>query len=150
MRYNLSIIDEVKDRFVDWSNDLLEEKIEIDNIEIIKDEESGMEKCYIFKQKEGENKKLIPQACISDELGFSIYRSNGYEPPYNYYIEDNKYLVLNLEFPGNIKIDDCYASIDSKELIVQGTKEFEDENIKPIKLLENMENLIYIFLMEIK
>ena len=60
MRYNLSIIDEVKDRFVDWSNDLLEEKIEIDNIEIIKDEESGMEKCYIFKQKEGENKKLIP------------------------------------------------------------------------------------------
>jgi len=130
-RHHLSIIDEVKDRFVEWSNDLLENKIEKDDIEIIK--EGDLEKCYVYKPKEGENKKIIPKACISDELGFSIYRSNGYEPPYNYFIEENKCLILNLEIPGNVEIEECYASIDTKELIVNGTKKFENEDIKPLK-----------------
>ena len=133
LRRSLSIIDEVKDRFIDWSNDLLEEKIRKDNIEIVKDE-NNIEKCYIFTEKEGDKNKLVPKACISDELGFSIYRSNGYEPPYNFYIDEkeNK-LVLNIEVPGNIKIDDCYASIDTKEIIVLGNKGEEIENNKPIK-----------------
>ena len=129
LRIPLSIIEEVKNRFVDWSTDLLEEKIEQDNIEILKDEKNGFEKCYVFKTKEGENKTIIPKACISDELGFSIYRSNGYEPPYNYFTDD-KYLILKLEIPGKVDIDDCYANLDTNELIVIGNKTEDGENIK--------------------
>ena len=129
LRTPLSIIEEVKNRFVDWSTDLLEEKIEQDNIEILKDEKNGFEKSYVFKTKEGENKTIIPKACISDELGFSIYRSNGYEPPYNYFTDD-KYLILKLEIPGKVEIEDCYANLDTNELIVTGNKTEDGENIK--------------------
>lgn len=129
LRTPLSIIEEVKNRFVDWSTDLLEEKIEHDNIEILKDEKNGFEKSYVFKTKEGENKTIIPKACISDELGFSIYRSNGYEPPYNYFTDD-KYLILKLEIPGKVEIEDCYANLDTNELIVTGNKTEDGENIK--------------------
>jgi hypothetical protein len=129
LRIPLSIIEEVKNRFVDWSTDLLEEKIEQDNIEILKDEKNGFEKCYVFKTKEGENKSIIPKACISDELGFSIYRSNGYEPPYNYFTDD-KYLILKLEIPGKVEIEDCYANLDTNEIIVKGNKNEDGENIR--------------------
>jgi len=129
LRKPLSIIEEVKNRFVDWSSDLLEDKIENYNIEIIKDEKSEFEKSYVFKNKERENKTIIPKACISDELGFSIYRSNGYEPPYNYYTDD-KYLILKLEIPGKVEIEDCYANLDTNEIIVKGNKNEDGENIK--------------------
>ena len=129
LRKPLSIIEEVQNRFVDWSTDLLEEKIEQDNIEILKDEKNGFEKSYVFKTKEGENKKIVPKACISDELGFSIYRSNGYEPPYNYFT-DEKYLILKLEIPGKVEIENCYANLDTNELIVTGNKTEDGENIK--------------------
>ena len=129
LRKPLSIIEEVKNRFVDWSTDLLEEKIEPENIEILKDEKNGLEKCYIYKSKEGENKAIIPKACISDELGFSIYRSNGYEPPYNYFTDEN-YLIIKLEIPGKVEIEDCYGNIDTNEIIVIGNKDEEGENIK--------------------
>jgi HSP20 family molecular chaperone IbpA len=129
LRKPLSIIEEVKNRFVDWSSDILEDKIENDNIEILKDEQNEFEKSYVFKNKEGENKTIIPKACISDELGFSIYRSNGYEPPYNYFIDD-KYLILKLEIPGKVEIEDCYANLDTNEIIVKGNKNEDGENIR--------------------
>jgi len=129
LRKPLSIIEEVKNRFVDWSSDILEEKIEDYNIEILTDEKNEFEKSYIFKNKEGENKTLIPKACISDEFGFSIYRSNGYEPPYNYYIDD-KYLILKLEIPGKVEIEDCCANLDTNEILVKGNKNEDGENIK--------------------
>ena len=129
LRKPLSIIEEVKNRFVDWSSDILEDKIENDNIEILKDEQNEFEKSYVFKNKEGENKTIIPKACISDELGFSIYRSNGYEPPYNYFTDD-KYLILKLEIPGKVEIEDCYANLDTNEIIVKGNKNEDGENIR--------------------
>ena len=129
LRKPLSIIEEVKNRFVDWSTDLLEEKIEQDNIEILKDEKNGFEKSYVFKTKEGENKSIIPKACISDELGFSIYRSNGYEPPYNYFTDD-KHLILKLEIPGKVEIEECYANLDTNKIIIKGNKKEDGENIK--------------------
>ena len=133
-RKPLSIINEVKDKLILWSNDLLEEKITPQNIEIVKETDDGdLEIKYIFKPNEKDSKKLTPKACISDELGFNIYRSNGYEPPYNYYIEDDKILVVNMEIPGNVKIDDAYASLDSREIIVEGNKYDISDKIKSLK-----------------
>ena len=134
-RNPLSIIEEIKNKFVEWSNDLLEESIKENNIEIVKDE-NNKENKYIFKESEGknENNKLIPKACISDELGLSIYRSNGYEPPYYFYLENDEKLVVFLEIPGipeENKIDDIHADVEKKEIIVKGSKTIID-SIKPL------------------
>ena len=131
-RKPLSIIEEVKNRFIEWSNDLLEESINKNNIEIVKDE-NNKEIKYIFIESEdkNDNNKIIPKACISDELGLSIYRSNGYEPPYYFYIENEEKLVLVLEIPGENKIEEVYANTDTKEIIVKGNKSKKD-SIKPL------------------
>ena len=134
-RNPLSIIEEIKNKFVEWSNDLLEESIKENNIEIVKDE-NNKEIKYIFKESEekNENNKLIPKACISDELGLSIYRSNGYEPPYYFYLENDEKLVVFLEIPGipeDNKIEDIHADVETKEIIVKGSKSIID-SIKPL------------------
>ena len=134
-RKPLSIIEVVKDRFVEWSNDLLEEQIKPENIEIVKDDESQNEIKYIYKKldnKNNNNTNIVPKACLSDELGLNIYRSNGYEPCYYYYIENDEKLVIVLEIPGNKKIDEKYADSDSKEIIVKGSKSMPNESIKPL------------------
>jgi hypothetical protein len=76
-RKPLSIIEEVKNRFVDWSSDLLEDRIDSENIEIVIGDKEKEEKIR-FKpsEKNNESIKLVPKACISDELGLNIYRSN--------------------------------------------------------------------------
>ena len=128
-RKPLSIIEEVKERFVEWSNLLLEEKIEKENIEIVKDNDKEIK--YKFEDTNNGNKKIIPKACISDELGLSIYRSNGFDPPYNFYIENDEYLIVNFEAPGNVQISDAFANIVLKEIIIEGSK--IDEGIKAIE-----------------
>ena len=119
-RKPLSIIDEVKNRFAEWSSDLLEKKIKPENIDIVTG--NNKEEKIIFK-KTDENTEIIPKACISDELGMNIYRSNGFEPSYFYYIENNEYLVVVLEVPGDVKIDSKFADSELYEVVVIGTKE---------------------------
>ena len=132
-RKPLSIIDEVKNKFVEWSYDLLEDKIEPENIEIVSDQDKKEEKIIFKNNKENnENLKLVPKACISDELGLNIYRSNGYEPTYYYYIEKDEYLVVVLEVPGDVTIEDKYADTTLNEIIVIGTKSDNLSTIKPI------------------
>ena len=129
-RKDLHIIKEVKDRFIEWSSDLLEDKIEPDNIEII--EENQFPKKYVFKPTE-KKEKLVPKACFSDELGFIFYRTNEYEPSFNYYIEDDKFLAVKLEIPGNVEFEDAFASVDSKEIFISGKKICDDDSNKILK-----------------
>ena len=132
-RKPLSIIEEVKNRFVDWSSDLLEDRIDSENIEIVMGDKEKEEKIR-FKpsEKNNESIKLVPKACISDELGLNIYRSNGYEPTYYYYIENDEYLVVVLEAPGEVTIEDKYADTSMNEIIVIGNKEDYLSTKKPI------------------
>jgi hypothetical protein len=149
-RTPFSILDEIKNKFVEWSNDLLEEKIDSDRIRIVKDGEIEKRIIYDNFSKEGqannnENiKEIIPKACISDELGLSIYRSSGYEPSYSCYVENKTKLVIKLELSGSITIDDAYADLYANQIIIKGNKhdDFEkngskkDEN-EEIKILKN-------------
>ena len=129
-RKNLSIIKEVKNKFVDWSRDLLEEKIESKNIEIV--EENQIPKKYVFKPTE-KAKQLIPRAIFSDELGFLVFRNSEYEPPYSYYIEDDKFLIIKLEIPGNVEFGEVYGSLDTKEIFISGKKICDDDSNKLLK-----------------
>lgn len=130
LRRDLSIIKEVKDRFVEWSKDILEEKIESDNIEIIKEDQ--LPKKYVFKPTEKKT-KLIPKACFSDELGFLFYRNSGYEPSYSSYVEDDKFFSIILEIPGNVEFEEVYASLDTKEIFISGKKICDEESKKILK-----------------
>ena len=132
-RKPLSIIEEVKNRFVDWSSDLLEDRIDSENIEIVMGDKEKEEKIR-FKpsEKNNESIKLVPKACISNELGLNIYRSNGYEPTYYYYIENDEYLVVVLEAPGEVTIENKYADTSLNEIIVIGNKEDYLSTKKPI------------------
>ena len=141
-RTPLSILEEVKNKFVEWSKDLLEESVKADNIIIKKDENEGKEIKYIYdrsiKNENANNEKIVneikPKACISDELGLSIYRSSGYDPSYICYTEDKKgknNLVVKMELPGKIEINDSYANLDQNQIIITGNKINEmDENEK--------------------
>ena len=61
-RTPLSILEEIKNKFAEWSTDLLEEKIEPDSIIIQK--EGEVETQFIYNNENG--KEIIPKACISD------------------------------------------------------------------------------------
>ena len=150
-RTPLSILEEIKNKFAEWSYDLLEKKIEKENIIIEKEGEKETKFIYDNSQKDqnaNNNEKAIeikPKACISDELGLSIYRSSGYEPTYICYIDiKNNLLVVKIELAGDITIDDSYANLEQNQIIILGNKKNNlekdnknsnenDENIKVLK-----------------
>ena len=154
-RTPLSILEEIKNKFAEWSTDLLEKKIEKENIIIEKEGEKETKFIYENSQNSqnsqnaNNNEKAIeitPKACISDELGLSIYRSSGYEPTYICYIDDkNNVLVVKIELAGDITIDDSYANLDQNQIIIEGNKKNNleivnkqnNENDEKIKILKN-------------
>ena len=126
-RKALNILDEIKNKFAEWSIDLLEHKIEEKNVIIENDGQK--ETKYIYKENDYEEKKritLIPKACINDELGFVIYRSSEYEPFYTCYT-DKDFLVIKLETLGNVKINDVYAELNLNQIFIKGIKERDND-----------------------
>ena len=95
---SFDVIQTVKERFIDLSKEIFENqtfKIDdiINNEEIIKNR--------IFKLKTPQ--KINLKKCFIDELGFSMLKSNGFEPKYNYFKSDNK-IIVRVEVPGISKI----------------------------------------------
>ena len=127
------------------SGNLLEEKIKDENIIIKK--ENDIETKFIYEDNLAENNdknnekkdKIIPKACLSNELGLLFYRSNGYEPSYNCYIENN-ILVVKVEVPGNVTIDEVYASSKENAIVIEGCKN-EDNEEEIIKDENNRDKL---------
>ena len=153
-RKPVSILEEIKNKFAEWSKDFLEKKIDPKNI-IIKSDEK-VEKQFIYespinKDNENENDKkelkieeninqeIIPKRNITDEYGYTINNfTNTIEPPYTCYIEDNKNLVVKLELFGNGKIEDAYGDLYLNRIIIKGIKEFDNEELK---ILGNNNNI---------
>ena len=121
-RNSFYILDEIRNKFAEWSSDILEDPINVENL-IIQNEDN-VEKRIVYESINNENNipKIVPKACLSNEIGTSFYRSSGYEPPYYYYIEGKKYLVIVMELPGIIVIEDVYADINQNKIFVRGNK----------------------------
>ncbi len=145
VRHPLNILDEIKNKFVEWSFALLENPIKDENIIIETDGEKETKYIYqpyqeINKDNNDINKKtnneipLIPKACINDEMGFAIYRSSEYEPSYSAYI-NNDNLSIKLEVLGNVKIEEVYAELDLNQIVIKGNKE-KDSDIYMINKLK--------------
>ena len=122
-RNSFYILDEIRNKFAEWSSEILEDPINIENL-IIKSE-NNTEKRIIYEEINNEKNipKIVPKACLSDEIGTSFYRSSGYEPSYYYYNEGNKYLVIVFEFLQDlIEIEEVYADIDQNKIFIKGNK----------------------------
>ena len=147
-RNSFYILDEIRNKFAEWSSEILEDPINIENL-IIKSE-NNTEKRIIYEEINNEKNipKIVPKACLSDEIGTSFYRSSGYEPSYYYYNEGNKYLVIVFEFLQDlIEIEEVYADIDQNKIFIKGNKidaykekiiiNDSDKNSNEIKIKKN-------------
>ena len=119
------VIETIKKRFKDISNDVLEkntDKLEFNNSN------------KLIKLQKPKNIKL--KKCLIDELGFSNLKPNGYEPTYNYYKKDDK-IIIRVEIPGNNKIDSKIDYLGEYSVIIlKGIKKKDKEP----KLEDNIYN----------
>ena len=97
------VIKEIKSKISEYSRRYLEQKIDID--EFRSDEDDLNEKLIKLKKE----KELSLKECIIDEMGFQTFKMNGFEPQYNYFIneikkekEKDKILEIRVELPGNV------------------------------------------------
>ena len=120
------VIETIKDRFLKLSKDIIEKTDEKDSK--ISEEKSGKandnyntKNSHEDKNDEeipkvkfddsnpeliklNDEKEIILKKCLTDELGFSNLKANGFEPTYNLFKKDNK-VIVRVEAAGNCKID---------------------------------------------
>ena len=90
------VIETVKERFIEISNDIIEL---IDKNPFNKESFEETEEYIKLK----DNQEIILKKCLIDELGFSNLKVNGFEPTYNYYKKDDS-IEIKIECPGKCSI----------------------------------------------
>ena len=84
-------------------------------------------------------KPLSLKKCLTDELGFSLFKTGNFEPKYNYYKPDNNTLEIRLEVPGNTTCSVSHKVIGDKTIItVNGNK---NKDKMPEKLKDNIKDV---------
>ena len=117
------IIESIKETFCDVSESILEKPLKAEDIT------DSDNKIIKLSNKEREIKL---KRCLIDELGLSNFLSSGFEPKYDYYVDEDK-LIIKIETPGEYKKNESKVSIES-----EGVYTFI--NISGIKLEENKKN----------
>ena len=125
-------IQTVKERFIEISKDIIE-KTEEQHFFTIDDFDNN-ENNKIIKLKKEQN--IIFKKCLIDELGLSNFKTNGFEPTYNYYKKDNEKMIIRIEGPGNCNIKTNINFIGEYTIIrIIGVKKKDKE---PEKLEDNI------------
>ena len=132
------IIESVKERFIEISRDIIdysETKSIFSMDDFLTNQKIIKGKRLRLKNNE-ENIKL--KKCYIDETGFSKMKSNGYDPPYNYYKLNNK-LIIRIECPGNYDSIKHYLNYSGEYTIItiKGNKKKDKE---PEKIEDNIYN----------
>ena len=118
------VISTVKQRFEDISQEIIE-KTEQTSEKYVFDNSNQK----LIKLKSPKN--LILKKCLIDELGFSNLRANAFEPLYNCYAKNDKF-IIRVEIPGNTDIDSCIdrsGEITLIKLFGEKTKDKEPEKL---------------------
>ena len=158
-KQSLDIINSIKDDFCSVSENILEERLKSEDLIIDKDQKIKL------KITENKEKKIKLKRCLIDEIGFSYFFSNLYEPKYEYYIVEesdnknsdnlnninldspdnkNKKFVINVEIPGDYK-DTTIKKIKKSSytfINIKGKKvnNNDEENLGKINRKENSFN----------
>ena len=124
------ILDTVKERFINISNEIfeqLEKPLTKDNFD------ESNEKLIKLKNPN----KIILKKCLIDELGFSNLKTNGFEPLYNIYKKEDK-LIIRVEASGNSSIkSEIFFSGEYTFIKLSGIKKPDKE---PHNLRDNIFN----------
>ena len=127
------VIKSIKERYIEVSKDIIERK---EKNEIVKLESFDGAPNLIKLNNVNE---IILKKCLIDELGFSNFKSNGFEPAYNIFKnKENTKLCIRVELPGN-----CRLQTDSERIGEYHIMKINGEKIKdkePEKLEENIFN----------
>ena len=97
-----------------------------------------IKKALIILIKLKDTKEIILKKCLTDELGFSNLKANGFEPTYNLFKKDNR-IIVRVEAPGNCALEPVEIEFAGEYNIIKikGEKRKDKE---PIKEEENIYN----------
>ena len=128
------IFQQIRDNFKELSN------IIILNNNLNKFEFNGIEKIIKDKRmKLDYEEDLFLKKIYRDGLGFSLFKTDNFEPKYNYFKPDEKTLEIRIEIPGYIR---CHVSHkvkgDETIITVRGTKNKDNQ---PKELEDNLFNI---------
>ena len=129
----LDIIKTIKERYIKVSQDITEKNEKDENITIDNFDSTNPK---LIKLKNENEIKL--KRCLIDEIGFSNFKANGFEPKYNIFKKDNK-LIVRVEAPGNCDLKQK-TEIQGEYNIIKlfGEKRKDKE---PEKIEDNIYNL---------
>ena len=127
------VFEQVKDNFKGLSSIILNNEIKEFNFT---ENEKISENRTIKLNFEGE---LLLKKCYIDELGFSLFKTDHFEPKYNYFKPDDQTIELRVEIPGNVECKATYAVHGDETIItIKGEKK---KDSKPEKFEENLFNI---------
>ena len=124
------VIKTIKERYIQLSKDIIEKA----------NEDKTDKECFddtnpeLIKLKD--EKEIVLKKCLTDELGFSNLKANGFEPAYNLFKKEDK-IILRIEAPGNCELEPSEIEFAGEYNIIKlkGEKKKdkdpvnEDENI---------------------
>ena len=131
----LDVIGSIKERYIIVSKDIIEKTEKDEKLTIQSFDSSDP---HLIKLKN--EKEITLKKCLIDELGFSNFKSNGFEPMYNIFKnKDNTKFIVRVELPGNCDIVSDSERVGEYHILkISGEKKKDKE---PEKLEENMFNM---------
>ena len=129
---SFDVIDTIKERYMAISKDIIEKT---GNEEKITKESFDNSTPNMIKLNS--DKEIILKKCLIDELGFSNFKANGFEPTYNIYKKEDK-IIVRVEVPGKTIIKAGLEISGEYNIIkIMGEKKLDKE---PGKLDDNIHN----------
>ena len=95
---SFDVIESIKERYINISKDIIEKS---ENEQPLTNKSFDDSNPKIIKLKD--EKEIILKKCLINELGFSNFKANGFEPKYNLFNNDNK-IIVRVEIPGNCEV----------------------------------------------
>ena len=126
------VIETLKERYIQLSKDIIEKTNEERTGKNSFDENDA----GLIKLKG--NKQIVLQKCLTDELGFSNLKANGFEPTYNLFKKGDS-IILRIESPGNCFLypPDIEFYGEYNIIKIKGDKQKDKE---PLKEDDNIHN----------
>ena len=129
---SFDVIDTIKERYMAISKDIIEKT---GNEEKITKESFDNSTPNMIKLNS--DKEIILKKCLIDELGFSNFKANSFEPTYNIYKKEDK-IIVRVEVPGKTAIKAGLEISGEYNIIkIMGEKQLDKE---PGKLDDNIHN----------
>ena len=114
------IFEEVKDQFKSLSNVILNNNIE--NVPFTNNKQILENKIIKLELEE----PLSLKKCYTDELGFSFFKTDHFQPKYNYFKVDENTLEIRLEIPGKTECSINHKVIGDETIIMVKGRKMKD------------------------